>query len=57
MASDHIRASDRDRDAVVATLRDAFSEGRLSLEEFQERATATYAARTWGDLAWIAMRA
>ena len=50
MASDHIRASDHDRDAVVATLRDAFSEGRLSLEEFQERTTATYAARTWGDL-------
>jgi len=50
MASDHIRASDRDRDAVVATLRDAFSEGRLTLEEFQDRTTATYAARTWGDL-------
>jgi hypothetical protein len=50
MASDHIRASDRDRDAVVATLRDAYSEGRLSLEEFQERSTAAYAGRSWGDL-------
>jgi hypothetical protein len=50
MASDHIRASDRDRDAVVGALRDAYAEGRLSLEEFQERTTAAYAGRTWGDL-------
>jgi hypothetical protein len=50
MASDHIRASDHDRDAVVATLRDAFSEGRLTLDEFQERTTAAYSGRTWGDL-------
>jgi len=50
MASDHIRASDRDRDAVVGTLRDAFAEGRLTLDEFQERTTAAYAGRTWGDL-------
>ena len=50
MASDHIRASDHDRDTVVATLRDAFSEGRLTLEEFQDRMTGAYAGRTWGDL-------
>lgn len=50
MASDHIRASDRDRDAVVTTLRDAFAEGRLTLDEFQERSTAAYAGRTWGAL-------
>ncbi|HEX4831377.1 MAG TPA: DUF1707 domain-containing protein [Trebonia sp.] len=50
MASDHIRASDRDRDAVVAVLRDAYSEGRLTLEEFQERTTTAYAGTTWGDL-------
>lgn len=50
MASDHIRASDRDRDAVVATLRDAFAEGRLTLDEFHERTTAAYTGRTWGDL-------
>jgi hypothetical protein len=50
MASDHIRASDHDRDAVVGALRDAYTEGRLSLEEFQERSTAAYAGRTWGDL-------
>jgi hypothetical protein len=50
MASDHIRASDRDRDAVVATLRDAYTDGRLTLEEFQERTAAAYDGRTWGDL-------
>lgn len=51
MASDHmIRASDRDRDAVVATLRDAYTAGRLTLEEFDERTTAAYAAVTWGEL-------
>jgi hypothetical protein len=50
MASDHIRASDRDRDAVVGTLRDAYTDGRLTLEEFQERTAAAYGGRTWGDL-------
>jgi len=51
MASDHmIRASDRDRDTVVATLRDAYTAGRLTLEEFDERTTAAYASKTWGEL-------
>src|SRR6185437_12141119 len=50
MPSDHIRASDHDRDAVVATLRDAYTQGRLTLEEFQERTAAAYDGRTWGDL-------
>lgn len=50
MPSDHIRASDHDRDAVVAMLRDAYTEGRLTLDEFQERTAAAYDGRTWGDL-------
>jgi len=51
MASDHMmRASDLDRDAVVATLRDAYTAGRLTLEEFDERTTAAYASKTWGEL-------
>ena len=51
MASDHsIRASDQDRDVVVATLRDAYTAGRLTLEEFDERTTAAYGSKTWGDL-------
>lgn len=51
MASDHmLRASDQDREAVVATLRDAYTAGRLTLEEFDERTTAAYASKTWGEL-------
>jgi hypothetical protein len=51
MASDHsIRASDQDRDVVVSVLRDAYTAGRLTLEEFDERMTAAYTPRTWGEL-------
>ena len=45
-----IRASDRERDNVVDVLRDAYTEGRLTLEEFEERTSAAYASKTWGDL-------
>jgi hypothetical protein len=47
---DPIRASDADRDTVVATLRDAYTVGRLTLDEFDERMAAAYAGKTWGDL-------
>jgi Domain of unknown function (DUF1707) len=47
---DPIRASDADREAVVATLREAYTAGRLTLDEFDERMTAAYAGRTWGEL-------
>jgi hypothetical protein len=47
---DPIRASDVDREAVVATLREAFTAGRLTLDEFDERMAAAYASKTWGDL-------
>ena len=51
MVSDNsIRASDVDREVVVATLRDAYTAGRLTLEEFDERTSAAYASKTWGDL-------
>jgi hypothetical protein len=51
MVSDHmIRASDQDREVVVSTLRDAYTAGRLTLEEFDERTSAAYASRTWGEL-------
>jgi hypothetical protein len=46
-----MRASDADREAVAGRLRDAHAEGRLTMEEFEERLDATYAARTLGDLA------
>lgn len=45
-----IRASDQDRDVVVTALREAYTAGRLTLEEFDERMTAAYASRTWGEL-------
>ena len=47
---DPIRASDVDRDVVVATLRDAYTAGRLTLDEFDERMADAYASKTWGDL-------
>lgn len=45
-----ILASDKERESVVDVLRDAYTEGRLTLEEFEDRMAAAYAARTWGDL-------
>jgi hypothetical protein len=47
---DPIRASDVDREAVVTTLREAYTAGRLTLDEFDERMASAYAGRTWGDL-------
>lgn len=49
-ADNEIRASDHDRDSTVAVLRDAYTAGRLDLDEFDERTTAAYTAKTWGDL-------
>jgi DUF1707 SHOCT-like domain len=45
-----IRASHRDREAAVAALRDAYVAGRLTLDEFDERTSAAYAGKTWGEL-------
>ncbi|MFC4004904.1 DUF1707 domain-containing protein [Prauserella oleivorans] len=45
-----IRASDADRDRVVATLRRHVGDGRLSLDEFSERAASAYRARTRDEL-------
>ena len=44
------RASDAEREAVVARLRDAAGEGRLTVEELAERIDAAYAARTRDEL-------
>ena len=43
-------ASDKERDSVVDVLRDAYTDGRLTLEEFEERTAAAYAASTWAHL-------
>jgi hypothetical protein len=45
-----ILASDNERESVVDVLRDAYTDGRLTLEEFEERTSAAYASRTWADL-------
>jgi hypothetical protein len=46
-----LRASDADRERVVAMLGDAMADGRLTLTEHSERAELAYEARTLGDLA------
>ncbi|MGY1751698.1 DUF1707 domain-containing protein [Blastococcus sp. SYSU D01042] len=46
-----VRASDGDREALVARLQQALAEGRLDLDEFGQRAGAAYAAVTTAELA------
>jgi hypothetical protein len=41
-----IRASDGEREAVIARLNAAVGEGRLDIEEFSERVEVAYASRT-----------
>jgi Domain of unknown function (DUF1707) len=50
MTDRSIRASDTERESVVDILRDAYTDGRLVLDEFEQRTSAAYAAKTWGDL-------
>jgi Domain of unknown function (DUF1707)/Domain of unknown function (DUF4190) len=47
---DKMRASDRDRDHVVELLNVAFSEGRLSRDEYDGRLGNAFSARTYADL-------
>ena len=48
-----LRASDADRQRVVAELERHTAAGRLSLDEFDERVTRALAALTRGDLAAV----
>lgn len=45
-----LRISDADRNKVADLLRDAAGEGRIDLDELDERLEATYAAKTYADL-------
>jgi len=45
------RASDAEREQVVDRLRDASSEGRLTLEELADRTAVAYTARSHAELA------
>jgi hypothetical protein len=48
-----LRASNADREQVVATLKAAFMQGRLTSGELGERAGQAYAARTYAELAEV----
>jgi len=48
-----LRASDVDRERVVAVLAEAASDGRLTLDEHAERVQRAYRARTLGELAGL----
>jgi Domain of unknown function (DUF1707)/Cell wall-active antibiotics response 4TMS YvqF len=46
----HLRASDADRERVAETLRAAAGDGRLTMDELDERLDAVYAAKTYAEL-------
>ena len=51
MANDpDLRAGDEDRDRTITLIREAYAEGRLDGDEFQERMGQAQQARTFGEL-------
>jgi hypothetical protein len=46
----HIRAADADRDHVAGLLSTAYTEGRLTKDEYDARLDAALSARTYGEL-------
>jgi hypothetical protein len=46
----HLRASDADRERVAEKLREAAGDGRLTMDELDERLDAVYAAKTYAEL-------
>jgi hypothetical protein len=48
-----VRASDADREQIVTALRTHLADGRITVEEFSDRAATAYDARTLGDLAAV----
>ncbi|WP_431727416.1 DUF1707 SHOCT-like domain-containing protein [Verrucosispora sp. TAA-831] len=49
--TDRLRVSDREREEVVDLLGKAVTEGRITLDEYTERAGAAHASQTRGELA------
>jgi Domain of unknown function (DUF1707)/Cell wall-active antibiotics response 4TMS YvqF len=45
-----LRASDTDRERVADVLREAAGQGRIDMDELEERLEAVYAAKTYGEL-------
>ena len=48
-----VRVSDLERERIVDVLKSHLADGRLSIEEFSDRAAEAYAAKTVGDLQWV----
>jgi DUF1707 SHOCT-like domain/Cell wall-active antibiotics response LiaF, C-terminal len=46
----HLRVSDADRDQVAEVLKEAAGQGRLTLDELDQRLDQAYAAKTYADL-------
>ncbi|GAA0996655.1 DUF1707 domain-containing protein [Acrocarpospora macrocephala] len=53
VASPEMRASDGDRERVAAALREHMVDGRLDVDEFNERLEQVYKSRTYGELAKV----
>jgi hypothetical protein len=49
----HLRASDADREQVIDTLKDAFVQGRLTMDELGMRTGQALASRTYAELTAI----
>ena len=50
-ARGHLRAAHVDREHVIAVLKTAFAQGRLTKDELEDRAARAFAAKTYADLA------
>jgi hypothetical protein len=50
MPESHLRAADSDRTAVASVLGEHMAAGRLTVDEYEERLTRAYAAKTYGEL-------
>ena len=46
----NVRVGDADREAIAAQLREHYADGRLTLDELNERLDQTFAAKTRADL-------
>jgi TM2 domain-containing membrane protein YozV len=49
----HLRATDTDRESVASLVRSALGDGRIRLDELDERLGAVYGAKTHGDLSAV----
>lgn len=52
-SSHELRASDADRERIAQVLQDAHADGRITLDELEERLGVLYSARTLGELATL----